>query len=355
MTCTMRGGYNVDNGFVPRLAKDTRVPLHNDADFLAEWLSDAGYNTLLHSGNSWFGGRWNNTQGYQTTLSGNKANALNIYLAGAVAMQNQIQYGNKDPWFLHVHLMEPHAPYNPPLNYINETLTLAPMQWDLSDKDEQYEAIAQWGVMPEDQRALLEQHLRIRYEGEVKYWDDQLQLILADAGSRGLLDDTLVVIFNDHGEQFWEHGRQTHAYGLTREENDAFAIFWASNIVPDSHADPTVSIDLVPTLLKLWDIDIPDAVTGFPLGERDPDAPRFATSVARLGAVQSVIVGQWKMIFNWSGSAAVYNLQVDPDEQDNLYDPEDAKTQELWGFLKPYVLQTEPLVPEYPLMIPQSL
>ena len=165
----------------------------------------------------------------------------------------------------------------------------------------------------------------------------------------------MVVIWNDHGEQFWEHGFQTHAYTLFREENDGFVVFWAKNIVAERWDEPTASIDLVPTLLALHEIPIPPVVTGYPMGSRPEDAPRFATSIARLGAVQSVRLGDWKMNYSWSGQIRVFDLATDPEEMEDRFDPDDPKTQELWDVLEPWVRRTEPLVPEFTPAVPGGL
>lgn len=357
ITCTLRGAYNEENGFIPRLNPDVRAPVPPGSGFLAGWLSDAGYFTAVHSGNGWYAPRWGNTQGHDLVVNGDKSNAFVLADAGLQEVDwHQSTYPDQ-PWFLHVHLMEPHAPYVPPAEYLAGEAELEPLPFpiDWADKDQHYELIAQWPAMTPDQQRILEQHLRFRYKAELRYWDDQLQDILIQANARGLLDDTLVVLWNDHGEQFWEHGYQTHAYTLFREENDGWAIFWAKNIVPQRHEAPTVSIDLVPTLLTLEDIPVPPEVTGSPLGTRDPEAPRYATSVARLGAVQMVRLGDWKMNFSWSGALRVYDLAADPNEQDNLFDVDDPKTQELWDTLEPWVHLADPLVNEYGINWPIDL
>ena len=348
VTCTVRGAYNVDNGFIPRLSQDAQAPIPGDPGTLAGWLSDAGYYTVLHSGNSWFSKLWNNANGFDKVLTGRKWAAFPLAQDGLIHIQEKVLDGTaRNGWYLHVHLMEPHAPYVPPSEYIDGISELDPVPWDLTDKDDHYEALAQWPVMDQDTRDLLEKHLRTRYEGELKYWDDQLLQIIADASRRGLLEDTVVVLWNDHGEQFWEHGYQTHAYTLFREENDGWAIFWAPNIVPQAWSGPTVSIDIVPTLLRLLEVDIPPEVTGLPLGDRPDDTVRYGTSVARLGAVQYVRQGDWKLNFNWTGTARLYDLSTDPGETTNLFDPADEKSIEMWNLLEPWVDKTVPLVEDF--------
>lgn len=361
ITCTIRGAYNVENGFIPRLSKATREPLPEGIGTLSGWMRDAGFFTAVHSGNGWYAKRWGNLQGFDLVVNGDKGNALLLADAGLVEIEDFQRDEPKTPWFLHVHLMEPHAPYVPPPEYIRAEAELPPLPFpiDWADKDRHYEVVNSWPQLSPADQDLLAQHLEVRYHGEIKWWDAQLADILMVANSRGLLEDTLVVLWNDHGEQIYEHGFQTHAYTLFREENDGWVIFWAKNIVPQTWNEPTVSTDITPTLLSLYGAPLAPEITGYPMGTRPSDAPRYATSVARLGAVQSVRVDDWKMNFNWSGSVRLYDLASDPDEQNNLYDPSnpsaEPKAQELWDHLEPWIEDTIPAVPEYGVNWPQEL
>jgi arylsulfatase A-like enzyme len=354
-TCTLRGAYNVENQFIPKINKETREPVPMFSGYLAGWLGEADYYSVISSGNEWLSAKWNATQGFDETLKPPRSSAEYLYNRGVGALEAAIDQGMAPKWYLHLHLMEPHAPYQPPDAYLSGLNGLPNIGFNLEIKDDHYDANNAYPTMTEEQQELVSAHMHTRYEAEIAYFDDQLFWIFADLDQRGLLDDALVVLWNDHGEQFWEHGKQSHAYGLHREENDGWAILWAKNIVPGPWSDPTVSIDLVPTILKLQGLDIPSEVTGMPLGERDPLGPRFATSVARSGAVQSVQKEDWKLIFNWSGGLRLYDLEADPGEQDNLYAASHPKAQELWQDLEPFVRDAAPLAPEYTISWPAGL
>ncbi len=355
-TCTLRGAYNVDNGFIPKLSKETREPVPMFSGYLSSWLGNEGYYSVMSSGNEWLSEKWNATQGFDVSIKPRRSGADYLYDRGVMALEEAIDQGKADKWYLHVHMMEPHAPYSPPDSYRGGLDGLPPLlEFNLDIKDDHYDATGTFGAMTDEEQATLEAHLHARYEAEISWLDDQLFWIFNDLDRRQLLDDALVVIWNDHGEQFWEHGKQSHAYGLHREENDGWAILWAHNIVAEPWTQPTVSIDLVPTILRLYDIEIPDEVTGFPLGDRDPAGLRFATSVARSGGVQSVRKENWKLIFNWSGNLRLYDLDEDPSEQDNLYSPSHPKAKELWQDLKPFVEVAEPLATEHNINWPFGL
>lgn len=359
-TCTLAGRYNIERGHIPRLngTDENRPPVPPGTPFLATWLGQAGFYSVIVSGNDWLSTNWGNTQGYDESLKPG-GGAAAAYNTGTKAIADAVDRG-EDKWFMHLHFMEPHASYNPPEEFIVGEEDLEPWPGDLTDRDIHYEWRDEWpNLTPADQE-LLNAHLQVLYDGEVRYLDAQLADIWEDLEREGYLDDTLVAIWNDHGEQFWEHDHQTHAYALNREENDGILILWSRNITASRFEGPTTSIDLVPTLLDLYDIEKPPEVTGYAAGSAPADRPRFAEALARMGGVQSVQLDGHKLQYFWSGRVELYDRNTDPNEAVDLYDaaaPSD-KAVELWTLLKPMVEAMAPLVvngdpaPNYPDELP---
>jgi arylsulfatase A-like enzyme len=352
--CSVNGRHNEENGFIPELG-GMRAVLP-DGPTLASALSSHGWFTVLSSGNSWFSADWNNAQGFDEAQLTAGA-AVSIYGLGQSMLEAATLRGEVDDgWMLHAHLMEPHAPYAPPAEYLRDEAALPPISWDLANKNEHYDATAEWPQLTAEQQSNLEAHLQLRYQAELTYLDDQLRTIFADLTTRGMLDDTLVVIFNDHGEQIFDHGNESHAYGLYHEENDGIAIFWSQNIVPGAWTGPTSQIDLAPTILGLLDVEIPREMTGIPLGEAPEDRPTFATTSARLNTIQSVRKNGLKLIFTWAtGHVEMYDEAADPLEQNDVFDPTDPVAQDLWSDLLPHIEMAEPIVFDDVLIWPAGL
>jgi arylsulfatase A-like enzyme len=359
--CTMNGELNEENGFQPELGGlHMLMPTRPQ---LATWLHDDGFYSIQVSGNSWFSSAWNMTQGFdETQLTGGAATS--IYEVGQGLLLDAIARGAvTDRWYLHVHLMEPHAPYSPPEEYLGCEASLPPLpgglaDLDLATKDAHYEATAAYPALSAGDEAILKEHFDCRYNGELQSLDDRLSQVWTELEQNHLLDDTLVVFWNDHGEQIWDHGFESHAHQLYAEENNGFMFFWAKNIVPGSTDLPTSSIDLVPTLLALYgDTNMPAQTTGLPLGTSTPDRVRYALTSARNGTISTVRSGDYKEIFNWvSGTVELYDDATDPTEQTNLYDPADAKTLELWSLLAPEIELAVPSIlddqPRWPAALP---
>ncbi|MFT4626049.1 MAG: arylsulfatase A-like enzyme [Myxococcota bacterium] len=348
ITCTLLGRNHTEVGFMPQLEPASeRIEWPAGQAFLSDALRDAGFATVLSSANGYLSRDWGTADGYDATSGVAFDPADSIYAEGIANLEAARDSG-AERWFLHLHFLEPHAPYLQHDGYTPSTSDLVPVPWDLEVKTQHYDATREWPEMSAPDRANLTAHLTRRYQGEVAFLDASLSGMFADLGARGLLDDTLVVVWNDHGESFWEHGNQSHAWTLHRPENDGLAFFWAPNIVPGAWDGPTHATDLMPTLLELLALPIPEGVTGIPLGLAPPGRARFANTVARAGVQQSVQIGKNKLLYEWTGSAAVYDLSFDPAEMLGHWDPSNPTHLELWSALVPEVRALQPLVNGFP-------
>lgn len=339
-SCTLAGATDVHLGWMPTLAGADPVPA--EIRFLPGYLADAGYWSVLGSNNAWLSNTWGNGRDFNQVvfpagarITGVTDNVLNAFHAAQAL-------GIADRWFLHLHALEPHPPYVPPDEYLTDLALLDPIPWDLTTQSGQYESLGQWPAMTAEEQALLVQHLLVRYRGEVRLLDDGVADVMERLDSEGLLDDALVVVWTDHGEQFFEHGKQTHAHQLYGEENNAVAFFWAKNIVAGVHTGPTQSNDLAPTVLGLLGQPIPPVMDGIPVGQAPDDRVRFTATDARQGEIQAVIAEGWKLQFYWlTGELVLTHPAVDPAEiQLDLVDNRD-KVHELWALLEPRARQVE--------------
>lgn len=52
------------------------------------------------------------------------------------------------------------------------------------------------------------------YDREIAYLDERLEALFATLADRGLLDDTIVIVASDHGEEFTEHGLLGHGFNV---------------------------------------------------------------------------------------------------------------------------------------------
>ena len=332
--CTLMGTLHEQNGYMPILSfLQPRMPA--ESRMLAHALTDAGYFTMIHSANEWLGPRWGTTNGHLVV----EDYGSDAVTASRAARERLLAERGDRPFALHLHVTEPHAAYDPPDSYLVGIEDLPPVPWDLSVRDEHYGVNAGDGyadLSPELQDAL-KQHLLFRYRADIAWLDDKLATILDEYEAAGLLDDTLVVFWTDHGEAFWEHGHQTHAWDLYPQENDAVLAFWAKNLEPMAWDGPTMAIDLAPTVLDVLGVPVPASMTGGPLGHAFEDRVRYASVLARAGLVQMVRIGDDALYYEWkTGAVARHDLAADPEALVNLYTLGDAAALPLWDAMTPY-------------------
>lgn len=103
------------------------------------------------------------------------------------------------------------------------------------------------------------------YLDGVRRWDNALGDLLAGLRARGL-DDTLVVLTADHGEEFGEHGGFYHGTSLYEELLHVPLLLASPNLAHGTHEELVQQIDVAPTILQHFGIDPPAAWEGAPLG-----------------------------------------------------------------------------------------
>jgi arylsulfatase A-like enzyme len=219
-----------------------------------------------------------------------------------------------EPYFLFVHLFDPHDPYVPPEAYED---ALAGVRFDTRGRS-----------APDARKPARMRRLIRRYHAEVRFTDDQLARLLAAVERRsGRRRITLVTA--DHGEGLGQHDWLFHAMNLYDEA------LHVPLIVDDTAAraegariqTPVALADVAPTLLDLAGLPPLADTEGRSLadsvrrGEEPPARPLFAhrraypaNAPGSRGERLAVREHAWKLIRNLGESEELYDLGVDPGE-----------------------------------------
>jgi arylsulfatase A-like enzyme/Flp pilus assembly protein TadD len=194
----------------------------------------------------------------------------------------------RQPFFLWVHLFDPHHPYEPPEPFATR-----------------------FASEP--------------YLGEIAYTDAQLGRLLEAAAAR----HALVVVMGDHGEGLGDHEEVTHGYFVYSNTQHVPLVFSLPGALPEgASVDGIVrGVDLAPTLLDLAGLPaLPDpdgtSLRAHLTGRRTDDAgpaylesyhPRFWWGAQELLGVRS---GRW--LFIEAPRPELYDVLADPQERTNL-------------------------------------
>ena len=139
------------------------------------------------------------------------------------------------------------------------------------------------------------------------YADRAVEKLFSDLDARGLLDDTIVVITSDHGEEFGEHGLFGHARSVWDPVLRVPLILWSGDrtIPAGTRIVEVVSlVDIAPTLLDLLGLDPLDGVSGQSLrpllggGQYDPRSVRYAEAEAASGPQVAARTTRYKWILS---------------------------------------------------------
>ena len=345
MSTAQSGKYPLDAGILPRVAPNDWGGWPAGSRFMADDLNDAGFTTIMASANGWLkpdfgmGGSFDQYLGEAFDL------ADVTYSLGSGALQDQMNLGGVDRWYLHLHFLEPHAPYTPPVEYRIGEDQLAPLPWNIDNQPDHYAAVNDWSNLTPGEQDLLEAHMRVRYEGELRWLDDRIEAFWTYLDTKGLLDDTLVVFYSDHGEQFWEQGNQSHAFNMYTEETSGLFFLWSKDMAADTMVLRTSGIDIAPTIFRHLGLDAPADWQGLPISEIPPDRPVYADANARLGPIHSVTRNNRHLVYRWNGEAYFYHLEVDPFMRDDQFNAANPEVQEMWELLRPRIQAAMPLAP----------
>jgi arylsulfatase A-like enzyme len=183
---------------------------------LAEMLRRQGYATAAVVANAAVGSDFYFDQGFDEFIEtwklhesqkGADPNRAEAVTNLAIGQLDRLKASGK-PYFLWVHYLDPHAPYEPPAPYRdrfqNDEHFDASVRIPLSDKPKQQ----MFGIGSErmlDGRDELAFYVA-RYDAEIAYTDEQIGRLLGEMKTRGLLDKTLTAFTADHGESLGDHG-----------------------------------------------------------------------------------------------------------------------------------------------------
>jgi len=270
---------------------------------LAEELLRAGYVTAAFYGNQVLKPTGGLGRGFATYTSFVDGKGMSRDRLGVQTAIGWLNAAPREPWFLWLHLMSPHGPYNSaPRSSLAARLPDPLPDAALERSKSNYglgPMIPRYQIMQIEPRA---KQYRRRYRDEVVFVDAQIGDVLTALEARGLRESTVVVFTADHGEGLGEHDYFFQHGWLTNEPSVHVPMIWHEpGRISEGHVvtATTSLVDVVPTLLAGLGLH-PPPVDGRNLGAAlagEPLADGFAfTLTAYLNQVAAVRHGPWKLV-----------------------------------------------------------
>jgi arylsulfatase A-like enzyme/Flp pilus assembly protein TadD len=219
------------------------------------------------------------------------------------------------PFFLWLHLYDPHSGYNPPEPF-RTRFAAAP------------------------------------YDGEIAYADHELGRVMAFLKQRGLYERMLIIFASDHGESLGEHGEKEHGFFVYHSTLHVPLVVkppLASGLKPHSVSDPVPIMGIAPTILgalKLHDPIEQQFQTESLLATRNSSAaPVYSESFysfSSFGWSPVRTVNNLSFQFIEAPKPELYDLRNDPEEKRNLITEQPSVASVLSEELKKLVARYAP-------------
>jgi arylsulfatase A-like enzyme len=240
------------------------------------------------------------------------------------------------PFFAFLNYMDAHEPFLPPREYVAK-FGVQPRGRGESEMLLHYWDIDKTHLSPRD-TALN----RDGYDDCIAYLDQQIGAMLDELDRRGVLENTLVIITSDHGEEFGEHRVFNHGYSLYLHETHVPLVI-LSGTVPAGRAvaEPVSLRDVPATIIDLLGLSADSPFPGRSLAanwrspagtDHLPQSPalseadfltialdrRRGRGPTQRGYTMSMVAKGWHYIRDGTGVEGLYDLAQDPGESHNV-------------------------------------
>lgn len=253
---------------------ESKIPNH--LPFLPEILSDNGFYCVGVSSNPFLSKKQGFARGFDVfddssviasaewsfPLTDSQYKSIVLASTGATATRRAMELLNDRsedrPFFLLVHYMDCHADYVPPSPFDKKFDPNYSGQITGHVQSQRFDT----NVRESDLK-----HIISLYDGEISYTDKQVGQLLKYLEALELDKNTFVILTADHGEEFLEHGNWFHGHTLFEEcVKVPLILRWPDKIPVGINDKENVSlVDVFPTVLNAFGIDLPKAHHGYDL------------------------------------------------------------------------------------------
>lgn len=229
--------------------------LDNKRVTIAEALRKNGYTTAGLISVQWLSSLFGFNRGFQKYIEDYESKVIlnpnaESVTKKAILLLKELKHAGK--FFLFIHYFDPHATYDPPPPY-NKIFNpnFSSKKVDISEDDLIQESLRLRSPKEKVSKEDLERIIAL-YDGEIRYVDSQISVLLNTLDSMGLLNKTVIILTSDHGEEFKEHGSMSHGASLYEEVlKTPLILYYPKNTNGITIQELISTIDIAPTILSI--------------------------------------------------------------------------------------------------------
>lgn len=231
-----------------------------------------------------------------------------------VAMRSMQQWvvQQSRPFFLFFHTFQVHLPYAPLERFAQRFG--GDYEGPLLGKNITEEVLKESGGV--QATATDREHVVAMYDAELAHLDEVIGRLLTFMEKRHLIDNTIVAVLADHGDEFGEHGIMAR-HGTLYNEVIRIPLIFAGPKVPAGRVfdQPVRGIDVAPTLVRLAGIEMPKIWQGSALDSIWEGEEEVAREVLSEQGNRAVLIADR---FKYFSNGHLIDLKRDPTEQRNI-------------------------------------
>lgn len=291
---------------------------------LAEKMNRSGYQTASFNGDAAISSKMGFDQGFERWEEKN----WSLYRGNTVKAIEFLENTSERDFFLFVHGYDVHTPYvvpgSRPLKYGKNYTGPIPSTEDeienLRANETYYQDILEGINTSRGSRHL--NQLENMYDNSIFYADKSVGRLLEKLKEEELYDDSLVIVFSDHGEEFREHGQLGHSQFYDETMKVPLAVKFPHQEKGRKIERRAELIDIYSTVLE--ELGKEHSSRGIPLQRIIEGDSRHQNIFAERLQKKMVISNGHKLVWNFGYEEAIryrlYNLERDEAEAHNLAD-----------------------------------
>jgi len=277
-----------------------------NVNVLPVWGFDRGFDTFVD---------------VETTTGSDRADAVH-----RTVLEHLDDEGFRGPFFLYLHLLDPHSPYDAPAPFADR-----------------FRRKGTGPLVASAVRSLGVEEVVAAYDQEIAFVDRHFGALMTELKRRGWYDDALVIVTSDHGEGFGEHEHYFHGNSLFEE---LVRVPLLIKLPGNAHAGAVVGgpvsiTDVAPTIAAQVGAEAADPMDGIDLGEaieRGAAGPRdvildldLLLSRGRRYVADGVVRGRFKLLRNSTPPAGspLFDVEADPAERRDIAPAHEAVVTEM--------------------------